>query len=227
MIEKSRMAEAMRKGLGKGMIQGRKKDSNEPFSTWHRDLAHCLILIFREAQSCTHAMYMTDHEGDEETLKEPMEALDTIVQMLMKIYSDSYENNLQGISHFAELYDYLDTPVKKDVYATFCSSFVQSVWCYMFTSGEMAIGLPKRIDNDTLDFQSVLNVVSHLDDDLRTKVIAQMSERGMIPTTVDFSKLKRRLDPFLDVIKEDQKMRYERMERDRKAIEQNGSGKPQ
>ena len=62
----------------------------------------------------------------------------------------------------------------------------------------------------------MLTILNSLDDDLKKQVIAQLSERGVWPSNVSYSKMIRRLEDFVNVVIEGQQLR---METERKARE--------
>ena len=208
--EKSKLAKYMRKQLGKGAIVGRRSGSAEPFTAWHRDLGQCWHLIVSEAVSSTQAIILEEKKKDVKEAK--MEALDTITKMLLAIYADSIKNSLDGITKFGELYRYLeDTKGAKEVYATISGFVVQTFFTYMFTSMEMAIGLPQSLDEEVFDYSSVMNILGLLKTKTRKIVMKELMEAGSMPTAIDYSKLLKATEPFLEVIREDQQRQYEQI----------------
>ena len=221
--EESKLAQHILKQLGRGACVGRRQGANEPFSAWHRDIGQCWHLLATEAISATQAMLYSkygDWEKDEEVeekLQWDLETLDTISKILIAIYTDSIQDNLAGIKKFEELYAYLyKRRDGKEIYATFSGFFVQTLFCYMFTSMEMAIGLPQKIDQDLLDYSSMMNMFSLLEDDTRKQAMKEMMEKGAMPTSVNYAQLLKRTDPFIDVIREDQQRQYDKIKREKK-----------
>ena len=217
----SRLASKM-KSAG-GALLGRPKGQHVPFAAWHRDIAQCWSMLVGEAISATQATL-----GDD---KEALEALDTIAKMLILIYSESVKDNYSGMCHFKELYEYLGLLTKEDqecprpgglhyvtrqqrqkVYSTFTAFLTQTFFCYMFTSRKMAVGTPQDLASDIFDHTAVMNVLAVLDADTRTKALTQLQGAGYWPTDIDYSPLLRRLECFLDVIREEQQQQYAEME---------------
>jgi hypothetical protein len=137
-------------------------------------------------------------------------ALDTIGQMMAKIYNDSIDNNLAGMCQFRELYKTVaEIPVGPEAYANWSTFFVQTFFCYMFTVSKVANGLPREICKDVAEYQAMVTCLSALDDDLKKKVMDQWRDRGVWPSNMSYGKLIRRLDDYVEVIKEGQRLRIE------------------
>lgn len=187
------LEKVIRDQLGRGMIVGRKKDTDEPFKAWHRDLGHCWGLILSEAVTCTEAVY----KGDKEKIKQ----LDTLAKLLMLIYSRAVADNKEGLAIFPQLYDYIEKDKAQEVYATLSAFVVQSIYCYLFTSVEMALGLEDL--RASFNFNTALMILSCLDDETRPGVIKQMSRAQLIPAGVNYLDLLNRLEDFVKVIEAD------------------------
>jgi hypothetical protein len=196
----------LERNCGRGMVIGRKKGSNDPFAAWHRDLGNCLHLILGEAVACCEAQFAGK--------KDELETLDTITKMLLLIYTDARGDRKKGLVQFRHLYEYIDNrgDSGKEVYNTFSTYIVQTIFCYLFTCQEMAIGLPQTLDVEVFDFTATLNILSVLDDDTRVTVLEQLKGRGHWPTNVDYSMLLQRMDDYLEVIRKDQERLYAEME---------------
>ena len=96
-----------------------------------------------------------------------------------------------------------------EAYTHFCVFFVQTFFCYLFTVEKMANGLPNELEEDTRDYQAMMTVLSVLDEDLKRQVLDQFIDRGRWPSNISYSKLRRRLDDFLSVCVEGQKLSKE------------------
>jgi hypothetical protein len=125
--------------------------------------------------------------------------------MFINTYAECVQNNLTGITRFNEIYGYIEEKgeLASEVYNTMTNLLMQTLFSYLFTSTEMAIGVTKSLDQDNLEYVSVLNLLGSLDEETRKSATAQFVDNGIIPGKVDHSKLLRRLDPFIEVIKED------------------------
>jgi hypothetical protein len=72
----------------------------------------------------------------------------------------------------------------------------------------MSNGLPAdACHTDVKDYQAMLIALDVLDDDLKKAVVRQWLERGQWPSNMAYGKLIRRLEDFLEVVKEGQRMR--------------------
>jgi len=207
------LEEYMRKyHLGKGWSGMVSKETGKVCDPTYRDIGHCAPLILREAINAASAV---DPSNAEFQL-----ALDTISNTMQKIWCDSIEDNLAGLSQFPELYHAVRCiPYGAEAYAAFSAFFVQSFFCYMFTAKKMANGLTPSFGEPTQDFMAVLQVLSSLSDGTRQAAMKEFRDAGLWPTTVDSSKLLRRHEDFMAVVKEDQAIRLKQAEeRDELAI---------
>jgi hypothetical protein len=189
----------MRQQLGKGMVALRKQHSQDPFAAWHRDLGHCFHLLVRESISYTQSLYEAQEDHD------ALEILDTISKMFINMYAECAQNNLTGIMQFNDLYGYIEETGDKgaEVYNTITNAMMQTMFSYLFTSTEMAIGIPKELNQDTYEYVSLLNILGSVDETTRKTATKQLVDNGIWPSKVDHSKLLRHLDSFIEVIKED------------------------
>jgi hypothetical protein len=205
----SELHEILQKRMGGGAIAGRKRGSNDPFSCPERDLGHAWRPIFKQAVVATQKKYV--EREDEKAI----ECLDMISHMFIRLYGETYQNNLTGLALFKQLYEgvqeYGDTG--KEVYGEFCASVVQTLMCYLFTVPEMAVGLPDTLGEKTDEFTGILNVVASLTPETRKTVLSELESNGVWPRLVDYGPLLRDLDNYLEVIKADQQRRYAEMEK--------------
>lgn len=168
----------------------------------NRDIGQVFPFLMKEA---LQAATQLGSKSEEEIL-----ALDTIGQVLAGIWNESLHNNENGLCQFRELYKRLqEMPKGPEAYTEFCTFFVQTFFCYMFTVQKMSNGLPDGIDDDTSDYQAMATCLSVLDDDLKRRLLQQWLERGRWPSNVAYGKFLRRLEDFIEVVKEGQKLRLE------------------
>lgn len=199
------LPEYMKAQMGKGAMVGRAKGSDGPFSAPYRDIGNCLSMLLAAACDHTKAVY--------EDREKEIEILDTIVKMYLKVYVDCRKNNMQGLSNIKELYDYLDGVENgHQVYSTFTAAFLQSVFCYLFTVRELAIGLPDSLDQEAFEHNVTLQLLSSLSEEVRPGATKDLLQAGYWKSTIDHSKLLRTLDPFLEIIKEQQAKQYKEAE---------------
>jgi hypothetical protein len=204
----SELHEILEKRLGKGGMMLRKRGSNDPFLNPARDLGHCWRPVFKQAVVSTQRFYSETND------EKAVEILDMASHMFIRIYAESYQNNLTGLQLFGQLYDGLQEYGEKgaEVYGFLCSNVVQTLMCWLFTVPEMGIGLPENIGERTDEYSGILNVVNSLSPDLRKKVLSELEENGVFPRKIDYGPLLRDLDNYLEVIKRDQERRYKEME---------------
>jgi hypothetical protein len=197
------MDKVIKSYIGKGMTYARDNATGKALA-WHRDIGNCWHLLLAEATECT-----AQAVGPEDA--ESMEILDTIVKTYICIYKDSTKDNLQGLAKFEPLYSYLQDKGKQGdyVYATFTSFFMQSFFCFMFTSREMAMGLPQEVDERILEHSCLLNILGLMDDQTRVDTMNALVMKGLWTSKVDHSRLLRRLDDFMAIIKEQQAKQVE------------------
>lgn len=204
----SELHEILESRLGKGGIMGRKRGSADPFSNPERDLGHCWRPIFKQAVVAAQRKYI--EKGDAKAI----ECLDLISHMFIRLYAEAHQNNLTGLQLLGQLYDavaeYGETG--EEVYGAFCASVVQTLMCYLFTVQEMTIGLPDTIGDKTDEYTGILNVMSSLSTATRKKVLAELDDNGLWPRLVDYGPLKRDLDNYVQVVKNDQARRYKEMQ---------------
>jgi hypothetical protein len=196
-------------GLGKGVSQVKRKGAAN-FYDERRDLGNALPLLFNDAFASTRAVY----HG-----KEEVEVLDAFSMGVKMLYKRCSSGDLLGVALFRDLYTHFQKYENGgEVYATFCAFFFQATVCYMFSTSEIASGLDEFDVTmfDAYDMNKSLTLLGLLDDDTRAAATRQLSERGHWPTTVDYSKLLRRLDDFIELIKADQERRYALMDQEDK-----------
>jgi len=170
---------------------------------WHRDLGNCWQHILVSALSGAHQEFVANGKAD----KKYFDTLDMVGRMFRELYSKALSDNIEGIGVFRELYDFLQGQEEgSELYATFCTHFVQSFFCYMFTSRKLAICLPKDpMDERALSFTEALKVLSALDRDTRKSAVEQFRANGAWPTQIEYSGLLRELDSFLEAAAADKK----------------------
>lgn len=168
-----------------------------------RDIGQAFPFFMKESLlACTDLLY-------EDNLGARL-ALDTIGQFMAKIWNDSLKDNMSGLCQFRELYKAMDEiPCGREAYANWCAFFVQTYFCYMFTVRKMANGLPEGMCDDVRDYHAMLTALTVLDDDLKKKVVNQWLDRGQWPSNMAYGKLIRRLEDFLEVVKDGQRKRVE------------------
>jgi hypothetical protein len=198
----------LEKKMGRGAIMGRKKGSQDPFSNPARDLGHCWRPIFKQAVVAAQRPYIAAED------KEAIECLDMISHMFIRIYADSYQNNLQGLQLFQQMYDAVQEygDKGKEVYGVFSAAVVQTLMCFLFTVPEMAIGLPDTIGERTDEYTGILNVLSSLKPETQKVVLKELDSNGLWPRLIDYGPLLREMDNYVEVIKADQERRYQEME---------------
>jgi len=175
----------------------------------HRDIGHCMPFLMKESlQAATQLLYKDDEKA--------IELLDCIGQLIAKVWNESVSDNLQGVPLFSQLYEEVRSQDRgEEVYGAFCTFFVQSYFCYLFTVPRMAIGIRPLQDGDS-EFQGMLSVLAGLSPELRKAVIAEWMEEGLWPSTVNSGPLLRRLDDYIEVIKEGQELRKQLAEEEQK-----------
>jgi hypothetical protein len=173
----------------------------------NRDIGQVFPFLMKEA---LQASVQLGSKSQEELV-----ALDTIGQFMAKIWNESLQNNESGLCQFRALYERMrEIPGGDEAYTAFCSFFVQTFFCYMFTVQKLSNGLPDGIDQeDVQDYQSMITCLSVLDDDLKRRVLQQWLERGRWPSNITYGKFLRRLEDFVEVVKEGQRLRLEEEEK--------------
>lgn len=171
-----------------------------------RDIGHCLGFLMKETlTAATVVCYPEDAEG--------REALDTIGQFVAKIWNESMHDNLSGLCQFRSMYKRLDEiPGGKEAYTAFTHFFFQTYICYLFTVKKMANGLREGWLEEAAEYNAMLTVLNSLDDDIKKQVVKQLVDRGVWPSNMSYSKLVRRLDDYLGVVIEGQRIRLEQKE---------------
>jgi len=171
----------------------------------HRDIGHCMPFLMKESlQAASQLLYKEDEEA--------LELLDCVGQLIAKVWNDSVADNLQGIAYFNQMYEEIRSHARgEEIYSAFCSFFVQSYFCYLFTVPRMAIGIRPLEERDS-EFQGMATVLAGLSPELRREVIKEWTSEGFWPTTVNAAPLLRRLDDYIEVIKEGQALRKQHSE---------------
>jgi len=179
----------------------------------HRDIGHVMPFLMKESlQAATQLLY-TDREKHADAIV----ALDTIGQVMAQIWNKSLEDNLSGLQLFEQLYSRVgDLPGGSEAYGAFASFFVQSYFCYLFTVQKMAIGLVP-MSEDSQEFQAMGMLVAGLSPETRKKAIQEWSDAGIWPSNISFGKLIRRLDDYIEVVKEGQRLREEAARKSKEA----------
>lgn len=179
----------------------------EPPFMWIRDMANAINPILKNATICTQVEF----DGK----KEELETLDTIIQLLKRMYITAREtDNIGGLLIYQELMDYLRTGIeieqlrKGKVYTVFCQMFVISLFAYMFGSKQMLIATPKSLDESSYDFGMVLSMLSSLPDDKRREFIKLFRDCGTLKNSFDLTALNRTAVKYLEDIKKNQQERY-------------------
>lgn len=183
------------------------KSSGKHINYEDRDIGQAFPFLMKESlRACADLVYPGDAEANM--------VLDTVGQMMAKIFNDSVEDNLQGLQQFRNLYeDVASIPRGPEVYANWSAFFVQTFFCYLFTVNKVANGLPREICKDVAEYQAMITCVSALDEDLRKQVLRQWQDRGVWPSNLASGKLIRRVDDYIEVIKTGQRLRLEHQAR--------------
>lgn len=166
----------------------------------HRDIGHCMPFLMKESlQAATQLIYSDDDQA--------IELLDLVGQLIAKVWNEAVKDNLAGIGLFSQLYEEVRSVDRGDeIYAAFCTFFVQNYFCYLFTVERMAIGIRPLEEGDS-ELQGMASALSALSTDTRRLVLSEWMEEGLWPTTVNAGPLIRRLEDYIEVIKEGQELR--------------------
>ena len=174
-----------------------------PPMVWQRDIANCLPFIIRNATIMTQGIY--DDQKDE------LEILDSIVQFLHKIYEDSRVDRMKGLSQFRNLCEYISYKgaVGSEVFATFSTLFLTSVFTYLYGSKQMAIQSPDSLDvEECYDFQQVISLFSLMGKETADSFLDEVRQNGVLPSGFDLNALKKTVGNYLDDIQKNQEERY-------------------
>lgn len=176
----------------------------------YRDIGQAFPFLMKESLSAAHEL----HAGG--ATEGPLVAdLDLIGQAMANIWNTSLHDNIAGLSTFHDLYHELKgTDHGQEAWVSFCTFFVQTYFCYMFTVNKMANGLPEGWESDTGEYNAMLTCLSGLDEATRKIVILQWQSNGIWPTHLSYSKLLRRQEDFIAVAREGQELRKQQ-ERER------------
>lgn len=202
---------------GRQGVTGARDQATGKMLMWHRDIGNSWQLLVHEAMTAANEALGRDPEV--------FEILSAISKGLKAIYVDSLEDNYKGMAGFREIYDYIDEKgeLGHKAYSTFSTFLVQTMFCFLFTSRKMAIGLPQDIESSRLhEVMDAVNIMSVLDDDLRIKVMQQFRDRGVWPTTLDCASLLRRLEGFRDTMLEDYEAHTQEVRDKAKATQEKG-----
>lgn len=184
----------------KGMTAVRKKDTQDPFTLWELNIAHVAPLIVNEATMMTMRYYKELRAEDAERYALNMDTLDYITKFYLAYHSLAVLDRKDALAGFAKLYTYLDTDIAREVYAYFTASFMQSVFCYIYTSAAMGIGLPRGLGKEAAELTDTYAIMSNLSDETRRLVYQELSDQGHLPGSSNLESLKKRVPDFTSII---------------------------
>jgi hypothetical protein len=204
---RKRLRVALREGFGRGVAQVKTK--GDQFIDPRRDVGLVQELLRREATHCTQS-YFQNMCTTEEEYAPYEEVLDTIVEMGHVIFMESLNDNKAGISNFGALYEYLDKfgEAGWHVYSIFCMFFMQTFFCYMFATEDMANGLIADKGPDAPEYVAVLNLLAQVKDDVKRLDLFEALEKKMAwPTNINKRPFMRLTEDWVALIGEDQERR--------------------
>lgn len=187
-----------------GMTAARKEGTNDPFTLWELNMSHAAPLITNEATILTQRYYTELNKEDEQAQADDMKVLDYITKFYLAYHALAVSDRKEALAGFTELYAYLDTPRAREVYAYYTASFLQSFYCYIYTSASMGLGIPKGINTDTAELTDAYAIMSNLSDETRRKVYAELKDNGLLPGEANLESIKRRIPTFTDIITAEQ-----------------------
>ena len=189
-----------------GMTAGRSKGSQDPFTLWELNMSHAAPLIVNEAQILTHRYYAETYKDDPATVGCDLEVLDYIVKFYLAYHKLAVEDRKDALSGFSELYSYLNTERSREVYSYFTASFLQSIYCYMYTSKSMGLGIERGIRVEASELTDAYSIISQLSDSTKRLVYEELKEQGHMPGSANLEALKKRVPAFTAIITAEQEM---------------------
>jgi hypothetical protein len=187
-----------------GMTAARKEGTNDPFTLWELNMSHAAPLLTNEATILTQRYYTNLNGDDEVSQANDMKTLDYIAKFYLAYHALAVSDRKDALSGFTELYAYLDTQRAREIYAYYTASFLQSFYCYIYTSASMGLGIPKGINTETAELTDTYAIMSQLSDETRRKVYSELQEQGLIPGGANLDSIKKRTLAFTDIITAEQ-----------------------
>jgi hypothetical protein len=187
-----------------GGMSIRKSGTQDPFTMWELNLSVVLPPLVQEAVILTQRFIVEKDKDNLEEANANIETLDFVAKFYFAYTSLALQDRKQAMSGFAELFAYLDTDKKKSIYSYFTSSFMQSVFCYIYTSSSLGVGINRGISSDTWELTDEYCLMSRLSDETRAKVYAELMAQGSLPATPGIERLLRRTLDFRGIIEEEQ-----------------------
>jgi len=199
-----------------GGVSIRSKGTQDPFTMWELNMSHAAPLIVNEAVLMT-VRYYAEANGDNDTRHAAdMKTLDFITKFYISYHKMAMDDRKEAMAGFGELYDYLDNERSREVYAYFTASFMQSMYCYIYTSASMGAGLDRGMTNHAAELTDTYTIMSQLSEETRRQVYKELDEQGAFPGSANISHLKKRVPAFKDIIVGEQELEMQRIS-DRKA----------
>lgn len=210
------------------MVAARSKGTSDPFTLWELNMSHAAPLIVNEAQNMTHRYYAEEDKGNGHLFALDMETLDYITKFYIAYHGLAISDRKDALSGFSELYKYLDNERSREVYAYFTASFLQSMYCYIYTSASMGVGLARGLLVETSELTDAFAIMSQLSDSTKRLVYAELQAQGNMPGGANLEAIKKRVPAFTDIIvaeQEKEKMAYDRKEAAKKEAAKKGKKK--
>jgi len=194
-----------------GGVAIKTKGSQDPFTMWELNMSHAAPLIANEAVILTARYYAEANEGKPETNALDMKTLDFVAKFYISYHKMAMDDRKEAMSGFGELYKYLDSERSREVYAYFTAAFIQSMYCYIYTSASMGAGLDRGMTTNAAELTDTYTIMSQLSDETRRLVYKELDDQGAFPGSSNIALLKKRTPAFMDIITGEQELQLEKM----------------
>jgi hypothetical protein len=186
------------------MTAARAKGTNDPFTLWELNMSHVAPLLVQEATMITQRYYESINVSNDVGLEADMDVLDYICKFYLAYHAMAIQDRKDALAGFVELYTYLDTDRAREIYAYYTAAFLQSFYCYVYTSASMGMGIPRGLNTETASLTDTYAIMSQLSDETRRKVYEELNEQGAMPGTANIASLKKSIPKFTEIITAEQ-----------------------
>jgi len=194
-----------------GGVAIKSKGTQDPFTMWELNMSHAAPLIVNEAVILTVRYYAHANGKDAETHALDMQTLDFIAKFYISYHKMAMDDRKEAMAGFGDLYKYLDNERSREVYAYFTASFIQSMYCYIYTSASMGAGLERGMTGYAAELTDTYTIMSQLSEETRRIVYKELDEQGAFPGTSNIALLKKRTPAFKDIIVGEQELQLQKM----------------